>query len=169
MTVITNSGPLMALAKLGLLHLLPQLYGKVLLPEAVYSEVVSTGRERGYSDALFVQAEIKTGRLVVDRKNVELPPDISTLPLDAGEKEVLFTALREKADMVLLDDLKARQEAKARDLTVKGTLGVIVQAYHADLLSLSEVETVITIITERDDIWIAKEVCRRVLTSIKRT
>ncbi len=169
MTVITNSGPLMALAKLGLLHLLPQLYGKVLLPEAVYSEVVSTGRERGYSDALFVQAEIKTGRLVVDRKNVELPPDISILPLDAGEKEVLFTALCEKADMVLLDDLKARQEAKARDLTVKGTLGVIVQAYHADLLSLSEVETVITIITERDDIWIAKEVCRRVLTSIKRT
>jgi predicted nucleic acid-binding protein len=35
MTVIINSGPLMALAKLGLLHLLGRLYGKVAMSAGV--------------------------------------------------------------------------------------------------------------------------------------
>jgi len=39
MIVVTNAGPLMAFAKLGLLHLLDRLYGTVLIPGAVYDEV----------------------------------------------------------------------------------------------------------------------------------
>jgi len=38
--VITNAGPLMTLGKLGLLELLPSLYGEVRLPRAVHREVV---------------------------------------------------------------------------------------------------------------------------------
>ena len=45
MIVIINSGPLMALAKLGLLDLLPRLYGQVRFPTAVFTEVVGRGRE----------------------------------------------------------------------------------------------------------------------------
>jgi hypothetical protein len=41
--VVANSGPLMALGKLGLLELLPRLYGQVRLPTAVYTEVVVRG------------------------------------------------------------------------------------------------------------------------------
>ncbi len=43
MIVVANSGPLMALGKLGLLELLPRLYGQVRLPAAVYTEVVVRG------------------------------------------------------------------------------------------------------------------------------
>ena len=50
MIVVTNSGPLMALAKLGLLDLLGRLYGKVYMPGAVYDEVVLRGEEGGFSD-----------------------------------------------------------------------------------------------------------------------
>jgi predicted nucleic acid-binding protein len=50
MIVVTNSGPLMALAKLGLLDLLGRLYGKVYMPGAVYDEVVLRGKEGGFSD-----------------------------------------------------------------------------------------------------------------------
>ena len=46
MIVVTNAGPLMALAKLGLLHLLGQLYGKVEMSTAVYNEVVLRGMEQ---------------------------------------------------------------------------------------------------------------------------
>ena len=45
MIVITNSGPLMALAKLGLLYLLGRIYGKVEMPEAVYDEI-DTARQK---------------------------------------------------------------------------------------------------------------------------
>lgn len=46
-TVITNAGPLMALAKLNLLHLLKQLYGRIEFPRSVYEEVVVEGMQRG--------------------------------------------------------------------------------------------------------------------------
>ena len=43
--------------------------------------------------------------------------------------------------LVLLDDLKAREEAKARKLAVKGTIGVMVQAYRNGLVTLDETGT----------------------------
>ncbi len=165
---VANSGPLMALGKLGLLDLLPRLYGQVRLPTAVHTEVVVRGSEQGCPDALLTQMAIQRGQLiVVEVSDADLPPDIAGLPLDAGEKQVLHLALRDKADSVLLDDLKAREEAEGRGLTVKGTLGVIVQAYRAGLLRLDEVQTVIEAIIARDDVWIAEGLCRRVMAALK--
>lgn len=168
MIVVANSGPLMALGKLGLLELLPRLYEQVRLPTAVHTEVVVRGGERGYPDALLVQLAIQRGQLVVvDVNDAELAPDLSALPLDAGEKQVLHLALRDKADLVLLDDLRAREETQARGLAVKGTLGVIVQAYRVGLLRLSEVKTIVEAMIARDDIWVAEELCRRVLARLE--
>jgi hypothetical protein len=77
----------MALGKLGMLELLPRLYGQVKLPTAVFTEVVAQGSERGYSDAFLVQLAIQRGHLsVVEVSDVELPSDIASLPLDSGEK-----------------------------------------------------------------------------------
>ncbi len=98
-----------------------------------------------------------------------LPPDIATLPLDAGEKQALYLAQRDKADLVLFDDEKVREEAKARGLNVKGTLGVIIQAYRAGLLRLNDVQSIIGAIMSREDIWISEELCRRVLSKLKTT
>ena len=47
----------------------------------------------------------------------DLPSDIQDLLLDAGEKQTLYIAQREKADLVLFDDEKVREEGKARGLT----------------------------------------------------
>ena len=63
MIVVTNSGPLMALAKLGLLDLLGRLYGKVYMPGAVYDEVVLRGEEGGFSDSLQVKLAIQRKQL----------------------------------------------------------------------------------------------------------
>lgn len=170
MIVIADFGPLMALGKLGILELLAHLYGQVRLTTAVYAEVVVKGREWGYIDASVVEAAIQTGKLVVvEMSDAELPPDVASLPLDAGEKQTLYLALRDKVDLVLFDDLKAREEALSRGLTVKGTLGIIVQAFRAGLVTLKEVQAIVDIIIERDDIWIEAELCRQVLTNIKIT
>jgi predicted nucleic acid-binding protein len=166
--VIINSGPLMALAKLGLLDLLPRLYGQVIFPTAVFTEVVGRGRERGYSDAFLVQMAIQQGKLkVIEVNDVDLPSDIATLPLDAGEKQALYLAQRDMADLVLFDDEKVREEAKARGLNVKGTLGVIIQACRAGLLGLNDVQSIIEAIMRTEDIWISEELCRRVLLKLE--
>jgi len=166
MIVVTNSGPLMALAKLGLLHLLSQLYGKVDMPEAVYDEVVLSGRAQGYSDSLPVKLAIQRKQLVVKKVN-KLKDEIAELPLHRGEKQVLCLALESQADLVLLDDMLARNEARALGISVKGTLGVVVKAYRMGFLNLNEVHTIFDDIANRDDIWIAKELCRRVFDGLK--
>jgi uncharacterized protein len=166
--VVVNSGPLMALAKLGLLDLLPRLYGQVSFPTAVFVEVVVRGRERGYSDAFLVQLAIQQGKLkVLDVNYGDLPSDIQDLFLDAGEKQALYLAQRTKADLALFDDEKVREEAKARGLNVKGTPGVIVQAYRTGLLGFNDVESTIKAIIDREGIWISEELCRGVLKKLK--
>jgi len=148
--ILINSGPLMALAKLGLLDLLPRLYGQVSLPTAVFVEVVVRGRERGYTDAFLIQMAIQQGKLKVIKANEEdLPSDVQDLSLDAGEKQVLYLAQRDHADLVLFDDEKVREEAKARSLNVKGTLDVLIQAYRTGLLELNEVQNIIEAIISR--------------------
>jgi predicted nucleic acid-binding protein len=166
--VIINSGPLMALAKLGLLDFLPRLYGQVSLPMAVFAEVVVRGCERGYSDAFLVQLAIQQGKLkIVKVSEGDLPSDNQALPLDAGEKQVLYLAQKDPADLVLFDDEKVREEAKLRGLNVKGTLGVLIQAYRTGLLGWNEVQNIIEAMISREDIWISEELCRRVLSKMK--
>ena len=46
MSVIINATPLIALAVVDQLELLPQIFGDVLVPTTVYNEVVSQGLER---------------------------------------------------------------------------------------------------------------------------
>ena len=168
MIVVINSGPLMALAKLGLLDLLPRLYGQVSFPTAVFAEVVVRGRERGYSDAFLVQLAVQQWKLkVLEVSEGDLPPDIQDLPLDAGEKQTLYLAQRDKADLALFDDEKVREEAKARGMNIKGTLGVIIQAYRTGLVGFNDVESTIEAIIAREDIWISEELCRRVMGKLK--
>jgi predicted nucleic acid-binding protein len=97
----------------------------------------------------------------------DLPSNIVSLPLDAGEKETIYLATSVPNSLVLLDDLKAREEAKARKLVVKGTVGVLVQAYRNSLVTLGEIGTIFEAIIANDDIWIASSLCREVLNQLK--
>jgi hypothetical protein len=71
------------------------------------------------------------------------------------------------ADWVLLDDMRARQEAKRLGLLVKGTLGVFVDATRQNLLKISELEVIFEALLKRDDIWIAEGLVRRVWNDLK--
>lgn len=164
MKVVVNAGPLMALGKLGVVSLLRDLYESILLPESVYQETVIEGLAQGHSDAHLIYLEIRRGHMqVVPVSEIEIPDDIKTLPLDRGERDTIYLAMRENVDLVLLDDLRARETARAYGLKVRGTLGILVQAYRQNLLSLDEVHLLIETIMIRSDIWIAESLCRQVL------
>jgi len=118
--IVTNSGPLITLAKLGLLDNLARLYEKVIMPKAVYDEVVLKGFSQGYLDSLQVKLALQRQSLAVMK--VKIPnPEIEKLPLDKGEKEAINLALENKAGLLLMDDMLAREQAKALGLKVKGS------------------------------------------------
>ncbi len=168
--VLCNSGPLLALGKLSRLDLLAELYDEVQVPQAVYNEVVSHGLAHGAPDALIA-------RIFWQRQGwpvVEVPPEVLSafeppVILDPGEREVLALAKTLTGPLVLLDDEVARAEARRLELRVRGTLGVLVQAFRSGLLSLSQVELLLNEIAARPDIWIGPKLCSQVLRSLRKS
>ena len=167
-TVLCNAGPLIALGKLNRLELLAELYGLVRIPHAVYDESVTQGLALGMPDArtirLFWQAKgWPIIEVAIDMLSAYKPPVI----LDPGEAEVLALAQTLSDTLVLLDDETARSEARRLKLSVRGTLGVLAQAYRAKILSFPEVELLIQEIAARPDIWISARLCEQTLQALR--
>ena len=123
MIVVSNASPLIALSNVGLLQVLEELFGGVYIPAGVWREVVNEGRERpGARDV--TNAEWIKQREVQDTIAVYILQE----RLDQGESEAIVLALETGADVILLDDKRARKIAQGRGLNVIGTLGVLLRA-----------------------------------------
>lgn len=166
-TVLCNSGPLIALGKLNRLELLAELYGQVQIPRAVYGEAVTQGLALGAPDArtirLFWQAKDWP---IINVSAATLAAYRPVIILDPGETEVLALARTIPDVLVLLDDETARGEARRLKLRVRGTLGVLIQAYHSKILSFPEIELLLQEIAARPDIWISARLCEQVLHAL---
>ena len=118
--VIVNTTPLIALAEIGELHLLKDLYDEIYIPNAVFEEVKS---EPAYTEVRNASEWIK--QVSVDSADNR---EMLSSRLHSGEVEVIQYARESKADLVILDDQLARRTAKFLGLTITGTLGVIIKA-----------------------------------------
>ena len=118
---VSNTSPLYYLHQLRQLPLLHQLYGRLLVPAAVQTEL-ERGEKGGYSVpdlAQFPWLEV-----------VEVHPDrFPSHGLGDGEWHALALAFQRRPDsLVILDERAARQLAHTLGLPVVGTVGVLVQA-----------------------------------------
>jgi uncharacterized protein len=102
MIVISNASPLIALSSLDRLTLLAQLFGVVSIPEAVYQETV-THNHHWQQRTRIQQATHAFIEVLQPTCYVHF-----SRHLGAGEQGVLSLALERSAEVVLLDDTKAR-------------------------------------------------------------
>jgi predicted nucleic acid-binding protein len=126
--VVSDASPLITLAGVGQLHLLHALYGEVLIPSAIWDEVVHDGRP-GVQDVLSA-TWIRIVQVAQDSYLMALQTD-----LDDGEAEALALAADVKADVVLLDERRGREVALWMGFRVIGAAGVLVQAKAHGLLA----------------------------------
>lgn len=128
--IVCNAGPLIALTLVQSLPLLGKLYGDVLVPRAVYQEVVESGQGRPGAEEL----QSATWAQVV---TLQTPPEpLLTHELGRGEAEVIALASKLGADRALLDERRARRIAEqVYDLRVRGSAGILVAAKKAGWLS----------------------------------
>lgn len=124
MTVVADTSVILVLAKIGLLHLLRDLHGQVVIPVSVVAEALDDAyaestENRGIRDA------IGAGWLTV-----EGDPDADTqfAALGRGERAVIALALATSASLVLIDDWDARRVAASVGLRVSGTVAVLAVA-----------------------------------------
>lgn len=121
--VASNSSSLIHLAKIEQLDLLRQIFGGVMIPEAVYKECVIEGKNREDAKKIEKAKWIKVTE--IKDKNLE---KALTVILDEGEAETIVLALEESVDLILLDDYEAREIARSYGLKVTGTMGVLMRA-----------------------------------------
>ncbi|MCD8131460.1 MAG: DUF3368 domain-containing protein [Lachnospiraceae bacterium] len=120
--VIVNSTPLIILCGIGQLELLKRLYGEIHIPLAVYHEI--TAKE----DAVCAQVKNAGDWIYVDTITDISEKKMYRAKLHDGEVEVMILAQEQKADLVIIDDNAAKKTAKYLELTVTGTLGVLLKA-----------------------------------------
>ena len=132
MTVLSDSSPLITLAKIGHLDLLPQLYETVTITPEVYAEVVVSGA------GLAGSSQIPAAKWI-DVKPVRKPANLAAAQqrfgLGIGELSVMMLGQELKADVLLIDDMKARKLAQEEGLAVLGCVGVLYDAFGLKLVS----------------------------------
>ena len=134
---VSNSGPLIHLALVGLLDLVFKLYDVILIPQSVYDEIVVKGKEEGHSDAIILEQAIINEKIKVEKIKKE-NRNITSSKLHQGEINAILRALQSKVEIILLDDEEARIFARKLKINVKGTLGILIEFLNNSFLELEE-------------------------------
>jgi uncharacterized protein len=131
--VVADAGPLIALAKCEMLSLLALVFSEIHVPQSVLNEAIG-GRAKPETEKIrvFVQEHCK----VQPDKESEF---ISTLleRLDPGESQAIGWAHHLQC-VVLMDEKRGRQIAKAYGLQLIGVLGLLLACKrlgHIDLIA----------------------------------
>jgi len=130
MIVVADSGPLIALAKIGKLHILHELFGEVVIPRAVWVEVVERGAGKPGSGEVKVAEWIR----IVEVKD-DLGVEILEREIERGEAEAIVLAKELGASLLLLDEKIPRIIAKSLGLKVAGSLAVLFMAKKRGILN----------------------------------
>ena len=137
MLIVSDTTPIITLMKMGHLDILKQLYGKVIIPNAVYMEL--TGNEKFVTEAFQV---IDSDFLVVEEVDNEVAVTIlqEVSGLDAGESEAIVMANSRKADLLVMDEHKGRSVAKKMGLPITGTIGLLLKSFYDGMLTSGDIE-----------------------------
>jgi len=148
---ISNAGPLIHLAKANALHILQALFHTILIPDEVKIETVDKGKDKGHPDALQIEKAIQQGWIKTKTMQVQLNRDFKKAAKTAGlrnaEAVVIQYAYQNRL-VALLDDEPARVFARTLGVTVRGTLGILIQAAKNNVLNRQEAMQILDKLTE---------------------
>lgn len=121
--VVADAGPSIALARIGRLELLKQLYGSVVVPPAVLEEFQL---DSGRPGATALDRALSAGWL----EAMGAPSEVMELKslLDPGEAEAICLAEAIDCRFLLIDERRGRVIARHRGIPVVGTGGLLISA-----------------------------------------
>ena len=117
--VITDTSCLIALTNIKTLHLLPELYKRVVITKEVCIE---------FKEPLPQWIEV---REVANKKYQQLLENT----LDKGEASAIALAMELENVLLVVDELKGRKEAERLGIKITGTLGILFRMKQQGLLS----------------------------------
>jgi len=132
MIVVSDTTPLITLMKVNQLDLLEKLFDNVKIPKSVYAEL--TENPLYQEEAEYIKRSAFIGISTVnDTKSVSLLRKAAGL--DKGESEAIILTEEIFADLLLMDERKGRLVAKQMGIAIVGTLGILLSAFEANILT----------------------------------
>lgn len=126
--VVINASPLITLFNSQLADLLPQLFGVVKVPPAVWQEVTAHKSD-------IAARSLPQAAWAKQTKPVEIAASVAAWDLGSGESAVISHALANHNHTALVDDAAARRCAISLNISTLGTGGVIVLAKKRGIIS----------------------------------
>ena len=143
--IISNTSPLIHLAKVGKLELLKDMFGVVHTPLSVYNEVLKQPRN---TETVIIKKAVNEGWIKL-RKIVLKEPLKKFSTVARAELETIALAIKEKKT-VIIDDKNAVQIANIFNVKVHGTLYAILQAVKRRLLKKEEAINIVNQMMENE-------------------
>jgi predicted nucleic acid-binding protein len=116
--VVSDTSCFIVLTNVGELDLLVKLYGRILTTPDVAKEF---GKELPDWVEIIAPIDLQKQKLL-------------EFHIDKGEASAIVLALEQNADLIILDDMKARRSALNLGLEITGTLGIIIKAKQAGMI-----------------------------------
>ena len=135
--VVSDAGPLIALAKVDALFVARRLFARLQIPEAVWSEC----RGKPGDDSRRIEQAERDGWLRVVRLTTEATRKRFPPSLGRGEIEALQLAMETRPSLLIVDDRLARRQALQVGLDYIGTVRMLLLAERRSLID--DAETVV--------------------------
>ena len=127
--------------------LLKKMYASVEIANEVYKEVVLKGMEQNSKDALIIKEHIDNKYIKVfnlNEKHTNTANKIQLIyNLDIGEAETIALALQLNKKELVIDEIAAREAAKAFGINPIGSLRVLLNAHKNALINKKEIKEII--------------------------
>jgi len=132
---VSNSSPLIWLAKIGRLVLLKTLFGEVVIPRRLYEE---TTLEKQSADAILIGKAVEDGWIKVSEEKMEEADALAGVSgIHLGEAEAILLAQRLGTELII-DEREASVTAQMFSVKPIGTIAVLLLALARDQVTLSE-------------------------------
>jgi len=125
MKIVSNTGPIIGLAKIDLLFLLNQIASEVFIPPMVHRELLGKiGPETEQ-----IEKALNEFFKVTNLRPLDPAVEAAVSSLDEGEREVIGLASTMSGDiLILIDDRAGREVAKGLNIPVSGLVGILLLA-----------------------------------------
>ena len=119
MLIVSDTSPITNLIQIKQLDLLRKLFGQIVIPEKVFEELSDYER----------QTDVIKGSEWILVKTVSNQKAVKELSghLDLGEAEAIVLAKELKANLLIVDERRGRNEAEKQGLEIIGLLGILVR------------------------------------------
>ena len=162
--MVSNSSPLIWLAKINRLSILKSLFREVVIPEKVHNETSS-----GHSaDSILIKKAVEEGWIKVSKeKNDEASALAEVSGIHLGEAEAILLARKLGVELVV-DEREASVTAQVFGVRSIGTVGVLLLALAENHLTLNEFEECLDLLIT-SGFWLTVDVYKRALEEARST